>query len=372
MYTSRQFSRHRAAATIAVLGALASAGLATTTTATASAAPSKGNAQFTNKVTAAAWAAGRAAKGRDVTAAEAVAAYWTPARMRAAQPVEESPGFRKALAAQRKDAATASAARTAKRSTTRRGKRFEVPPVAGKLGLRARLAATNPNLNYWSPTAYTTGKVFFTQFGRPKECSAAIISSEGADTVWTAGHCLHSGGGYGVWSTNVPSCRPTTTTSPTRSRMAVVGRTLYSRNAWISNKYEGEDLGVMIMHPSSAGTHIVNYFGGHGFPRTCPSTRRRRRSAIRRRRRSTAGTCSAARATCSRSGTTGRSARDVIWMPCDMNGGASGGPWLWAYNGNLGYLNGVNSLGTQVEASIMASPYFGNNALSLYNATRYL
>ena len=289
------------------------------------------------------------------------------------QPVEESPGFRKALAAQRKDAATASAARTARRTTTRRGKRFEVPPVAGKLRLKARLAATNPNLNYWSPTAYTTGKVFFTQFGRPKECSAAIINSEGADTVWTAGHCLHSGGGYGVWSTNV-SFVPAYDDDLANPRPYGTwwARTLYSRNAWINNKYEGEDLGVMIMHPSSAGTHIVNYFGGHGFQANLPKYTTETAFGYPAEAPFDGGNLFRCASNVQPLWDYGTFSSDVIWMPCDMNGGASGGPWLWAYNGNLGYLNGVNSLGNQVGASIMASPYFGNNALSLYNATRYL
>ena len=55
----------------------------------ASAAPAVGgNAQSKPTVSEAAWAAGRAAHGRDVTAPQALAAYWTPERMRESTPVE--------------------------------------------------------------------------------------------------------------------------------------------------------------------------------------------------------------------------------------------------------------------------------------------
>ena len=252
---------------------------------TASAAPSKGNAQFTNKVTATAWAAGRAAKGRDVTAAEAVAAYWTPARMRAAQPVEESPRFRKALAspAEGRCDGLRGPDRTANHHPP--GQALRVPPVAGKLRLKARLAATNPNLNYWCrrPTP-------------PARCSSP--SSGGPRALGRDRQ--HRGGRHRLDGRTLP---------PQRRWRRVVRRTVSSWPAYdddLANPrpygtWWGEDpllaerldqqqstrvddLGVMIMHPSSAGGRTSSTTSADtGFPGEPAQVHLgRRRSDIRR------------------------------------------------------------------------------------------
>ena len=64
---------------------------------------------------------------------------------------------------------------------------------------------------------------------------------------------------------------------------------------------------------------------------------------------------------------------DTIKISCDMTRGSSGGPWLNGYDGNYGYLNGVNSrIDRIVGPTIMLSPYFDDSAVSLYNSTRFL
>src|SRR5256885_21258 len=65
------------------------------------------------------------------------------------------------------------------------------PQTSGEVAAHptASASAYNPNLNYWTPTAYTNGKVFFNMNGGSYQCSAAIVNTEGKDTVWTAGHC---------------------------------------------------------------------------------------------------------------------------------------------------------------------------------------
>ena len=56
-----------------------------------------------------------------------------------------------------------------------------------------------------------------------------------------------------------------------------------------------------------------------------------------------------------------------------MTRGSSGGAWLNGWDGNWGYLNGINSRIDRITApTIMLSPYFDDTAWSLYNATRYL
>jgi hypothetical protein len=63
---------------------------------------------------------------------------------------------------------------------------------------------------------------------------------------------------------------------------------------------------------------------------------------------------------------------ETLKIPCDMTRGSSGGPWLYAYNGSLGLLNGVNSrIDRILNPTIMLSPYFDNTAVDLYNFTRW-
>jgi hypothetical protein len=63
----------------------------------------------------------------------------------------------------------------------------------------------------------------------------------------------------------------------------------------------------------------------------------------------------------------------TYYISCNMTRGSSGGGHLRAWDGNWGYLNGVNSrIDRIVNPTIMISPYFDNTALDLYNATRYL
>lgn len=56
-------------------------------------------------------------------------------------------------------------------------------------------------------------------------------------------------------------------------------------------------------------------------------------------------------------------------MGCNMTGGSSGGPWIYAYtygstNGN--YVNGVNSYKYTNAPNSMYSPYFGDGAINIY------
>jgi len=60
-------------------------------------------------------------------------------------------------------------------------------------------------------------------------------------------------------------------------------------------------------------------------------------------------------------------------ISCNMTGGSSGGGWLIAESGGLGFVNSVNSYkyvsGPKANANHMYGPYFGNEALDLFNFT---
>lgn len=325
------------------------------------------------QVSAEAWAAGRAKYGAKVTAAQALDAYWTPARMRAAKPIEESKQYQTAL-----------------QEFQRSGKRADVPdavgpaqsvaPKAGHLKVPApsgpSARAHNPNYNYWHPTAYTNGKVFFRSDNpndpndgvRWGQCSASIINTEGKDTVWTASHCVHSGAG-GWWYSQDWMFIPAYDDDLANPRPygTWYAAQLYSTWPWVNSSDFSQDFAVAIMNTLN-GWHIVDYFGGHGFranwgvgqwinsfgyPAEWPYDGGNLHQCW------------------------GSNVWESTWnssyIGCDMTRGSSGGPWLHGWDGNWGYLNGVNSrIDRIVNPTIMASPYFDDDAWNLFNNTRYL
>ena len=160
-----------------------------------------------NAITKEAWAAGEKLYGAKVTADEALTAYWTPARMKAAASADDAPNFDDAL--KRYQATDADRQREAKINEEKgikppeQGPELLVKPDAdGSVKTTAKAAAFNPNLRSNHLTARTNGKVFFTLNGSNFQCSGTIVNSEGKDTVWTAGHCVNAGQTNGAWATN--------------------------------------------------------------------------------------------------------------------------------------------------------------------------
>ena len=335
-----------------------------------------GDVSSDSPVTRAARKAGVAKFGADATAAEAITAYWTPERMRNATPIEESADLKKA----------ASAYEAKVRADQKAGRKVQTNdgPTRSFEGAPSKLFATvdgpsaaayNPNLPYYSPTAYTAGKVFFTKPGIGNYvCSGTIINSEGKDTVWTAGHCVHGGSGAG-WHSNfafVPSYDDDLA-NPRPYGTWTSGQ-LWSRTAWTNSSDFSQDMGVAIMNTNASGWHIVDYFGGQGltvnkgksgvyeyafgYPAESPFD---------------GGNLYRCQGSTSPEWDYFFTWSQTVKIPCDMTRGSSGGGWLNGYNGNWGYLNGVNSrIDRIVGPTIMLSPYFDDDALSLFNSTRYL
>ncbi|MGN9909754.1 trypsin-like serine peptidase [Phytohabitans sp. LJ34] len=315
----------------------------------ASAAPAPG-AGFDPGATAAAWAAGRAAFGPTATEHQAIVAYWTPARMRAAKPAEELPAYREAV---RRYVDSGPAHRPAEA-----GAPATFPPAAG----------SDPDLAPHHPTARTSGKVFGSNpEGLDFICSGTVVNSEGKDTVWTAGHCAD--GQAGNWAfvpgfdDDLADPRPFGTWTASR---------LFAAPGWLASGDLTEDMGVAVMNTLD-GAHIVTRLGGQGF--TVNRGRFVRVDAfgypaeppfdggdLRR--------CHGISSPDS-SGETPPGQR--IEIPCDMTRGSSGGGWLMDWDGRFGLLYGVNSrIDRLVDPTIMITPYFDGTALRLYNRTRRL
>lgn len=93
------------------------------------------------------------------------------------------------------------------------------------------------------------GQLTFNQAGGSYTCSGWLI---GDDTVMTAGHCVHSGGSGGVWSTNVvfyPGRNGSN--NPYGSCTA---RTLYSQTGWTVSGLETSDYGAVKLNCTVGNT----------------------------------------------------------------------------------------------------------------------
>jgi V8-like Glu-specific endopeptidase len=366
-------------ACLATAAAVACASAVVPAAASAKATPGNGSSA-TPKVSAAAMAAGRAKFGANATKQQALGAYWTPARMRAAKPIDSAPflqsAFQRFQAKLAHDKAAAGKTPAGAASAGKHGRKLTVAPrKASRLALKlgARTSAFNPNLNYWQPTAYTNGKVFFNLNGGSYQCSAAIINTEGKDTVWTAGHCVNAGSGSGAWATNwtfVPAY------DDDLANPAPYGywyaNQLWSRSSWISSSDFTQDMGVAIMAPHGSWK-IVSYFGGQGFTANIGKNVWENTFGYPAEYPFDGGNLEECWGTTSPESSFLFWSSDTLKIPCDMTRGESGGPWLNGYNGNWGYLNGINSRIDQIVGpTVTFSPYFNDNAVSLFNATRYL
>ena len=228
------------------------------------------------------------------------------------------------------------------------GAENSVPPVTGELAKakpKAAASAWNPNLNYWTPTAYTNGKVFFNMGGGSFVCSAAIVNTEGRDTVWSTGHCIHGGSG-GQWATNWQFVQAYDDDLANPAPYGTwTAAQLWSRTAWINNSDFTEDMGVAIMNTRN-GWHIVDYFGGHGFRVNIGKNVWEDTFGYPAEWPFDGGNLFRCWGTSSPEWQVLWITSETIKIPVDMTRGESGGPWLNGYDGNWGYLDGFNSRST--------------------------
>jgi hypothetical protein len=342
------------------------------------------NARGTSAVTVQARAAGRAAFGAGATDGEAIAAYWTPERMAAAVPADTTPRMRQLArtwrakqVANRKAGIRPKANNGPRRSVA--GATGELAAQSGATGLAApRVSARagfvyNPNFPYYTPAAYTQGKVFFTLNGGNKVCSGTIVNSEGKDQVWTAGHCVHGGSG-GQWASNwafVPAYDDDLANP--RPYGTWTASYLTSRTAWTNSSDFSQDMGVAVMNTNFGGWHIVDYFGGQGL------TVNRGKSGVWENAfgYTSYGSDDGGNLLACFGSTSPEWDAWIVWsqtvqIPCGLNRGASGGGWLYGWNGSWGWLNGVNSrVDSYANPTVVRSAYFDDDAWSLYEYTRY-
>lgn len=292
--------------------------------------------------------------------AKALAAYWTPARMKAAKSIDGVVGLARSDEAPRQQAKIqpdGPAGGVAPAKTSAPGIARKKATASSKIAPQAGM----PNLPSDHPAARTNGKVFFNQDGGSYVCSASIVNSEGKSLVWTAGHCLVD---YKVWSTNVAFVPAYSNGS--RPHGTWYARDLTTLNGWYSNRDWAYDVGAMTMKPNF-NYRIADYFGAQGirwnqsigytatafgYPAASPYNGQYLWTVA---------------------GSTADSGRadDTIYMYSELTGGSSGGPWFRDFDGNWGWVNGHNDFIYLNSPAWMYSPYYGSQVANLYDAVRY-
>jgi hypothetical protein len=296
----------------------------------------------------------RAAAGAP-SAAE-VAAYWTPARMRAAPPLR----MRLPAPATSSGAAPAGSAPSF------------VPPAAqgeggaGLIGGDASTSAFDPGDEKSFPNRLH-GRVFATYGGMGDfSCSATAVSSPGRSLVVSAGHCVFDPR-TGMWAsrwTFVPGYRDG------RAPFGRwVARRLDAADPWIRSENISFDVGTAVVARNRRGRALQDVIGGRGigfnqprdqvylsfgYPAEMPFDGESLRACRSRYRGDDPET--------------GRPR--TMRIDCDMSGGSSGGGWV--SDGLVLSLNSycVGLILICIDNESMYGPYFGDGAKKLYLRSR--
>jgi V8-like Glu-specific endopeptidase len=361
-WVSENRSIRRIAAASAVVAATAMvAGFATPALAQPASAP-KGDAVSGHQVGGPAASANASSLG-----------YWTPARMKSAKNADvitAKHGPRGPAAPAGPSGPAGRVAGAGPSQHLKGGARQADAPARTAAGPIGSPWPGNPHL----PPATTTGKVFFTTTGNNIRqnwvCSASTVNSNGKDVVFTAGHCVYGnlGGeapGEG-WHSNwifVPDyyygSAPYGVWTP---------KSLWTLSNYYYSEDEGDDIGAAVMNTNSLGQHIVNVVGGQGLAWNWPANEYVYDfgyPAAPPFNGQVLDYCNGAEFNWPYVPST-------MGLQCNFTGGSSGGPWLAFFNGEFGYVNGVNDFGYTSLPGYIFSAYFGNNADALYNAVANL
>ncbi len=183
----------------------------------------------------------------------------------------------------------------------------------------------------------TVGKLFFVNAaGRNSVCTAATINSGDKDLIETAGHCVYTA--KAGWHSNILFA------PAYYNGVSYLGtynwRSARTFSAWINDGNYNYDQAFVELYPRN-GVRVVDAVGGNGlnynYPTDQPNVRIWGYPAEGQYNGELPYYCDGP--------TTDRSLfNSDAQMPCDMTGGASGGPWLNSrISTDLGYVFAVTS-----------------------------
>lgn len=288
--------------------------------------------------------------------AAALESYWTPARMKAAKPIDEVMSMNRAGAAPKQRV-----------QTQPEGKPGSVPPAttskAPGLSGKSRASAitpqaSQPNLPSNSPAARTNGKVFFSRDNHNYVCSASIVNSEGKSLVWTAGHCLAEDADWSYNVSFVPAY-----SNGSRPYGTWYAKNLTTTSAWFYDHAYDYDVGAATMNVNF-GYRIADYLGAQGISWNQSAEYQANAFGY------PAGSPYDGQYLWNVEEQTADEGDGTIWMYSGLTGGSSGGPWLRDFDGDWGSVNGHNDFVYTASPAYMYSPYYGDQVAGLYNAVR--
>lgn len=297
-------------------------------------------------ISIAAPAASAAASSTRISAAAAARAarFWTPARMARARPP-----------AVHLDHGGA--------GLPPRGRPVRVAPLAASAAPAG--ASFEPVADPTAPAYRVNGVVFFEDlfgFGR---CSGTAVNAPNLSVVFTAGHCVNSGGRHGRWYRDqwifVPAYR-----YGQRPFGAFPAKWLGTTRRWHREFGENSDVGVAVVGRNARGQRLGAAVGGigfaaglkprqdfevHGYPAEAPFDGE------------TQQVCAGTRFL-------GRDPESLLSggpltlaVTCNVTGGASGGGWTIPG----GRLNGLTAYDYPRDPTTVFGPYFGKEVARLYH-----
>ncbi|MER5780507.1 peptidase [Streptomyces mobaraensis] len=237
---------------------------------------------------------------------------------------------------------------------------YWTPERMRKTGQAVDLGKTGPLAKPWKGTPMkTVGRLFFVNAnGDDTWCTATAVRSGNHSVVMAAGHCVRRPASPDNTYTDlvfVPGYdkgeRPygvfpvaATVTPASWAKDAVGDVAALTVDPVKGRKLTDAVGGQPVAFDRAPGAKVTSF----GYPATSPQ---RGESPL---------TCT---------GTAKEAPGDELVMPCDMTGGASGGPWLADFDAKsgLGTLVSVNSHGDALEHSrTMSGPRFGAVAKAVY------
>lgn len=286
---------------------------------------------------------------------EALAAYWNSDRMKSAESATEMPSVRTAATEWTMAGAVGKPQGPADEIAPSTP---EAAPVAAQPNVS--LQASMPNYPVGHIAARTNGKIFFTNSDRNYVCSGAIVNTEGKSVVWTAGHCLTSGGRWHYNWTFVPNYSNGAAPYGYWYSHAMAVPLAYFND----NNDTANDVGASVMERNN-GQRIADYLGSQGIAWNYPAGGNYVHAFGYPQGPPFDGCC-----LYTEEGDTYGGGPGHLQMGGTMTGGSSGGPWLKSFDGNLGYINGHTDIGYKAF-DVLISPYYGNQVKAVYKAVRY-
>jgi V8-like Glu-specific endopeptidase len=285
------------------------------------------------------------------SAAQRVRSFWTPARMKAAVPMET----------QRPGLIPGSSTGT---SSEMQGRVAARAPQAGASASSTFDQVADPT----DAASRQNGVIFFEVEGGLARCSGTSVNAPNFSVVFTAGHCVNSGGPRGQWYDQqwvfVPGYR-----YGQRPFGVFPAKWIDTTRQWLVSGSENFDVGAAVVMRNEGGKRLADAVGGagiawglkadqvfdvHGYPVAPPFDGETQRI-------------------CTQTPFLGHDPESFVSsgplnlaVDCNVTGGASGGGWT--IKGDV--LNGVTNYGYGDDPATDFGAYFGKEVARLYGRAK--